>query len=182
MNLFRSSLVLVKDWGTMNHPNEPALPERRSAFRLGEIVDATRQPGGFARLTPQQRRLLLAAILASTIPADGKVLNIEIQHFLGHLRQRYQFQLGDQKQAMAFLTEDLCAEELQQAAKQLPELLSIDDRIALIGMLWDIALCDHELHPSEEALIYNVADHAGVARKKVVEEQARASRANGIGN
>jgi len=115
------------------------------------------------------------------IPSDGKVLAIEVQQFYGHLRQRYQFQMLSQSQTLAFLNETLTPDQLLQAAKQLPELLSIEDRISLIGMLWDIALCDHELHPFERALIYGVSDHAGVPRKKVVEEQARASRAHGMG-
>ncbi|MDE2385687.1 MAG: TerB family tellurite resistance protein [Alphaproteobacteria bacterium] len=160
-------------------PSPPAAPG--GAFDLARIIDITRQPGGFARLNTAQRRQLLAAILAAVIPCDGKVLDVEVEHFLTHIRQRYQFQLGDQKQAMAFLAGGLSEEQLQQAARQLPELLSVEDRVALIGLLWDIALCDHELHPAEEALVYGVADRAGVVRKRVAEEQARAARANGVG-
>lgn len=178
--LFRSRRDLVKAGGIMKSL-EAAQFVRNAELQLGKIIDATRRPGGFSTLSPVQRRLLVAAILATVIPSDGKILEIEIQHFLSHLRQRYRFHIADQKQAMDFLNEGLSAEQLQQAAKQLQELLSIEDRMALIGMLWDIALCDHHLHPAEEALIHSVARHAGVARKKVIEEQARAARANSIG-
>ena len=41
-------------------------------------------------------------------------------------------------------------------------------------------MSDQELHPQEERLIYSVADIAGVARKRVTEEQSRAASANGI--
>ena len=62
----------------------------------------------------------------------------------------------------------------------MPDLLSIDDRTQLIGMLWDLALCDHELHQNEETLIYKVADAAGVLRKRVAEQQAIASSRSGM--
>jgi uncharacterized tellurite resistance protein B-like protein len=60
-------------------------------------------------------------------------------------------------------------------AAHLPELLSIDDRCSMIGMLWDLALCDHELHATEEKLIYTIADKAEVPRKTVAEQLARSS-------
>ncbi len=65
-------------------------------------------------------------------------------------------------------------------AKHLPELLSIEDRTHLVGMLWDIALCDHDLHQNEKSLIYKIADASGVLRKRVVEQHAIAASRNGM--
>jgi uncharacterized tellurite resistance protein B-like protein len=62
--------------------------------------------------------------------------------------------------------------------KRIPDLLSIEDRSAMIGALWDIALCDKELHDLEERLIYEIADAVAVPRKKVAEELARAAARN----
>jgi len=145
------------------------------------IIGLTRQHNGFAKLSSSQRRLLIAAILASVVPCDGKILDVELQHFLGHLKTRYQFSSNDQELALAFLEKDFKPEDLIQVARQLPELLSVEDRSVLVGLMWDIAFCDQELHPAETELIFKIADNAGVVRKRALEEQARAARANGLG-
>ena len=67
------------------------------------------------------------------------------------------------------------APSVDRMAKALPELLGIEDRSALISQLWELALCDHELHAFEEQLVYQVADLSGVPRKKVAELMARAA-------
>lgn len=158
---------------------EPAQLPRGLDIR--SIIALTQQHNGFAKLSSTQRRLLIAAILAAVLPRDGKVLDVEVQHFLGHLKNRYQFSAQDQELAMQFLNTALTEVELLKAARQLPELLSAEDCVTLIGLMWDIACCDQEAHATETALIFKVADHAGVARKRALEEQNRAARANGLG-
>ena len=99
--------------------------------------------------------MLIAAILGAVVPRDGKVLDVELQHYLGHLKTRYQFSPTDQKMAMEFVENGFTEDELLQAAKQLPELLNVEDRSTLIGLMWDIACCDQELHAKETELILN---------------------------
>jgi uncharacterized tellurite resistance protein B-like protein len=140
---------------------------------IAQIIERIATPNGFAKLSPVQRKFLLAAILSSIVPADGKVREIEIDHLRQHLQHKYQLNAEQLREALAFAGHGLPGNQMQQAAKHLPDLLSIDDRASLIGMMWDIALSDKELHTSEEAMIYKFADDAGVARKKVVEQQAR---------
>jgi uncharacterized tellurite resistance protein B-like protein len=155
-------------------------PTLSSVAELTHILQITKQQNGFAKLNSTQRKLLLAAVLASIIPADGRIHATELEHFSTHLKQRYQFNDDALKQAIVFVRQGLAPEELKQASKQLPDMLSIEDRVNLVGMLWDLALCDHELHGNEEKLVYQIADQAGVPRKRVAEEQARATRLNGI--
>ena len=147
---------------------------------LQDIFNTIKQPAGYSRLTTVQRRQLVAAILASVIPSDGKVRDVEIKHFVSHLQQKYQFAVHDQKVALGFMRNGLTPEQLKLAAKLLQELLSADDRTKLIGLMWDVAMSDQELHSEEERLIYLVADLAGVARKRADEEQSRAASANGM--
>lgn len=139
------------------------------------IMETIATPSGFAKLSPSQRKYLLAAILGSIIPVDGKVRAVEIEYFETFLKTKYQFSKETLKIAQAFAKAELQSEALQKAARHLPDLLSIEDRTNLIGMLWDIALCDQELHATEDALIYNIADQAGVPRKRVAEQQAVAA-------
>jgi len=158
-----------------------ALPKPVLGMDISSIIATTKLHNGFAKLSSSQRRLLIAAILASVVPCDGKVLDVELQHYLGHLKTHYQFSPQDQAIAMQFLEKGFNQEELMQAARQLTELLSVEDRAKLIGLMWDIACADQDLHKSEAELIFKIADGAGVVRKRAVEEQAKAARANGLG-
>lgn len=155
-------------------------PASHAATEIAHILSITQQQNGFAKLSSSQRRLLLAALLASIIPVDGRIHSNELEHFSAHLKKRYQFSEDAAKQAMGLIKKNLSPEQVQQATKQLPEMLSMEDRVGLIGMLWDLALCDHELHSLEENLIYKIADQAGVPKKRVAEEQARAVRLNAV--
>ncbi len=154
-------------------PADTSPVEARAIIAL--IMETIATPNGFAKLSPSQRKYLLAAILGSVIPVDGKVRAVEVEYFETFLKTKYQFTNETLKIAQAFAKAELQSEALLQASRHLPDLLSIEDRTNLIGMLWDLALCDQELHTKEDALIYKIADQAGVPRKRVAEQQAVAA-------
>ncbi len=146
---------------------------------MAEIMSLLESPAGFAKLQPNQRKFLTAAVLGSIVPADGKIRPVEMEHLEAHLKQKYRLNLETLKLAMSYANTGLAAEQLQIAAHELTELLSIEDRTKLIGLLWDVAICDDELHSSEESMIYKIADSSGVPRKRVAEQQARAQANQG---
>ena len=146
---------------------------------MADIMAKLDQPSGFSKLQPNQRKFLLGAVLGSIVPADGKIREVEMQHLETHLKQKYGCNPETLRLALSYANTGLANEQLIKAANQLKELLSIEDRTALIGLLWDIAICDNELHSNEEAMIYNIADSADVPRKRVAEQQARAQGNHG---
>jgi uncharacterized tellurite resistance protein B-like protein len=145
---------------------------------IAQILTLVSIPGGYSKLSYSQRKFLLAAILGSVVPADKKIREVEMLRLQSHLKLKYSMSAESLKQALSFADQGLDNDQLQQMTKQLPELLSIEDRTNLIGMLWDIAMCDLNLHSAEETLVYKVADIAGVTRKRVVEQQAIAASHN----
>jgi uncharacterized tellurite resistance protein B-like protein len=142
---------------------------------ISNILEMIAHPNGFAKLTPPQRKFLLAAILGSIVPADGKVKPVEMDLLEKHLKFKYGMTSASLKSVLSFASTANQGDKLKDAARHLPDLLSIEDRTNLVGLLWDIALCDHDLHSSEDALIYKIADQAGVPRKRVAEQQALAA-------
>jgi uncharacterized tellurite resistance protein B-like protein len=142
---------------------------------ITQILGMIASPNGFARLTPPQRKFLLAAILGSIVPADGKVKPVEMELLEKHLTKKYGLTSSSLKSVLSFASTANQGDKLKDAARHLPDLLSIEDRTNLVGLLWDIALCDHELHANEDTLIYKIADQAGVPRKRVAEQQAIAA-------
>ena len=164
----------------MTDMNAQQIAAAASHAELNQIIDKLSTPNGFAKLNPTQRRLLLAAVLSSIVPADGLVRKIEMEQLEKQLRTKFQFAKEQLNAALNMAGKESSCAGVETLAKHLPELLSIEDRTQLIGMLWDLALCDHELHQREETLIYKVADAAGVLRKRVVEQQAIASSRSGM--
>jgi uncharacterized tellurite resistance protein B-like protein len=145
---------------------------------IADIMAKLDLPNGFSKLNSGHRKFLLAAIIGSVIPADGKIRDVEMKRLGEHLHYKYRLSEDALKLGVTYANSGLDPKALQKISKLLPELLSIEDRISLIGHLWDVALCDHELHSSEEKLIYVIADNAEVPRKRVIEQQSRAQSHN----
>jgi uncharacterized tellurite resistance protein B-like protein len=164
----------------MNTLNMPQTAADLGHAEISNIAEKLAMPNGFAKLTPVQRRLLLAAVLGSIVPVDGHVRKIEIELLEKLLKAKFQFSSGQLQSAMAMASKKGSPIDGAFLAKYLQELLSIEDRTQIIGMLWELALCDHELHQREETLIYKVADAAGVLRKRVAEQQSIASSRSGM--
>jgi uncharacterized tellurite resistance protein B-like protein len=158
------------------------IEKRPENLRLSvqKILDTAAKPNGYSKLTSQQRRLLLACVLAAVVPADGLVHDSETAQLQTHLQGRYGLQDSEIRAAIQFCRDEANRSLVQLAARHLVDLLSIDDRIALVGQLWDIALSDQDLHHTEESLVYDLADSFEVPRKHVIDQQARAARRNPI--
>jgi uncharacterized tellurite resistance protein B-like protein len=148
---------------------------RKAAFQhLDEILALLSKPGGFVKLTTVQRKFLMGLILAAIIPADKRIRNIELERLQVMLKSSLQIS-GDvamESLALAGSTSDQLI-DIDALAKALPDLLGIEDRCMLISNLWELALCDDELHGFEEKMVYKIADLSDVPRKKVAELMAR---------
>ena len=150
--------------------------ELDTAAHLAAIAEVLRKPAGFSSLSIEQRKFALAALLGSVIPADGKIKPCELEKLESLLASRMQARDKTTAEALMIARRNLGSTvNMHLVASRLPDLFGIEDRCNLIGMLWDIALCDHELHPSEESFIYRIADEAAIPRKKVAEQQARSA-------
>jgi len=153
-------------------------PSTETGTSVQIILEAAGKANDYSRLTAHQRRLLLACILAAMVPADGKIRQVETEQLEVLLRGRYGLQQSEIDKAIEFCMDDANRALVQQAARHMVDLLSIEDRITLVGQLWDIALADRELHHAEETLIYELADKFQVPRKRVIEQQARSAGRN----
>jgi uncharacterized tellurite resistance protein B-like protein len=158
--------------------HQPVTAHDRQAAQqhLDEIVVLLEKPGGFARLSTVQRKFLMGVVLAAIVPADKRIRNVELERLQVMLKSTLQISGNVALESVALAEGQIdLAPALERVAKALPELLGIEDRCALISHLWDLALCDHELHAFEDQLVYKVAELSGVPRKKVAELMARAA-------
>jgi uncharacterized tellurite resistance protein B-like protein len=158
--------------------HQPVSDENRHAAKahLDDILHVLSKPGGFAKLSTLQRKFLMGIVLATIVPADKRIRNIEMERLQILLKSSLHMNgpVALESLALAEGHTNLDA-ALNTIGKSLPDLLGIEDRCALISHLWELALCDSELHDYEEQLVYKVADLSGVPRKKVAELMARAA-------
>jgi uncharacterized tellurite resistance protein B-like protein len=161
---------------TFDHIITPMAVRMSAVDSLERIVATLAKPGGFAKLTLDQRKFMLGVALAAVVPADLKIKHTEVGHLQKIIKTRLHcpasmsediLSLACSKPQPAHVTETL--------ARALPELLGSEDLANMIGQLWELAIIDHDLHAEEERLVYRVADIAGVPRKRVAEQLARAS-------
>ena len=151
----------------------------------GSLRDAARQllerlarPAREAHLLkPEERRLAVTVLLAALVPADHKVRDIEIDRLMKLSSEAYKLH-GNGLETIKNIA--ICkmfgADELNGIAALAPEILNIEDRTTLVGMLWEIAICDDELHRLEAEAIYAIAARMDVPRKTTAEQQARATK------
>jgi uncharacterized tellurite resistance protein B-like protein len=143
--------------------------------KLDQIVKLLGQPGGFARLDPNQRKFLFGVIFAMIVPADSKVKECELVK-LQNLLRGLNAQGNVLHESMSMASRKFDADgNVEILARAMGELLGPQDRSNIVRHLWELALCDDELHDAEERLIFRIADLSGVTRKHVAAELAKAA-------
>ena len=121
----------------------------------------------------QKTHILRAQLLAAVALADGRYLDVEdekAQSILANSRPDNQ----NAKQFHCLLTEmkkQLTLPVFDQDHMDLPVSAKID----LVKVCWEVAMCDGELHPEEEKLIYEVIDQLKVLRRDAVIAQQKAA-------
>lgn len=158
--------------------HQPVSDENRQSaqIHLDEIVQILSKPGGFAKLSTVQRKFLMGIVLAAIIPVDKRIRNVELERFQILLKTSLNINGSIALESLSLAEGQISLDDtLIPIAKALPDLLGIEDRCNLISHLWELALCDNELHSFEEQLVYKVADLSGVPRKKVAELMAKAA-------
>lgn len=129
---------------------------------------------------PDDPRVAFVALCFQVMEADGNISETEQQKFRQLLRQRYEMtdnrlktliEVGHQAGSEAVdyyrFTSDLRK-----------HLVNEEDRVELLGILWDIVYADGRRSEIEDHVIWRIADLLGVsARDRVLRRQQAAARA-----
>ena len=121
-----------------------------------------------------ETKIAIALLLSHLIPADGKILDCEMDRLTKLASRRLHV---DQSVVEKFVGLTRLNQKNPVPIELLTDQIksSLDEKRLqiLIRDLWDIALSDDDLHALEETMIYNVADHLGIRRRDVVAQQAK---------
>ncbi|MFC3072263.1 TerB family tellurite resistance protein [Shinella pollutisoli] len=148
--------------------------ERLQQF-LASLTSGDARPA-FAADDP---RVAVMALCIQVMEADGKVLDVE----KATLRSRFKALYGlEEAELDALVAAGADAEseaiDFFRFTSELKRQLSEEQRIALIGLLWEIVYADGERSEMEDHAIWRIADLLGVSgRERIMKRQEAAGRA-----
>ena len=148
--------------------------------RIREFVEGLAEDDADPKttLTP---RVAVATLMVRVMQADGRELPEERAAILGLLTETYGL---DGAAARALLSEGTEISEegtdLYAPTALLRQNVAMDDRVALVRLLFEIAYADGELHVEEDNLLKLISDRLGVdPRDRVLARRDIAERTGG---
>jgi len=151
--------------------------ERFQAFFHNLTTD-----GGRKGFDPDDPRVAVAALCMQVMEADGQIKDSEKKRLRKLLKEQYGL---DGKQLDAVIAAGLEAEssavDYYRFTSDLKRHLNTEQRLELIGILWDIVYADGERSEMEDDAIWRIAELLGVsARERIQKRQEAAKRVTGI--
>ncbi|MGO4564538.1 TerB family tellurite resistance protein [Rhizobium sp. 2YAF20] len=132
-------------------------------------------------IAPDDPRIAVAALCIQVMEADGKVENSEKKKLRKLLKEQYGLD-GRQLDALIAAGQQAESEAVDyfHFTSDLKRHLDSNQRIELIGILWDIVYADGERSEMEDHAIWRIADLLGVSgRERIMKRQEAAARVPG---
>ncbi|MFT4162669.1 MULTISPECIES: TerB family tellurite resistance protein [Shinella] len=123
-------------------------------------------------------RVAVMALCIQVMEADGKVLAVEKKALRAHFKAFYGVDEAE-LDALAAAGADAESEAIDffHFTSELKRQLSEEQRVALIGLLWEIVYADGERSEMEDHAIWRIADLLGVSgRERIMKRQEVAGR------
>ncbi|QND48626.1 hypothetical protein HB780_23900 [Rhizobium lusitanum] len=133
---------------------------------------------GFA---PDDPRIAVAALCIQVMEADGKIEDSEKKRLRKLLKEQYGLE-GRQLDALIAAGQEAESEAVDyyRFTSDLKRHLNGEQRLELLGILWDIVYADGERSEMEDHAIWRIADLMGISdRERIVKRQEAAARAPG---
>ena len=151
--------------------------ERFQAFFQNLTADTPR-----SSFAPDDPRIAVAALCMQVMEADGQIKDSEKKRLRTLLKDQYGL---DGKQLDALIAAGQEAEsdavDYYRFTSDLKRHLDTEQRLELIGILWDIVYADGERSEMEDDAIWRIAELLGVsARERIQKRQEAAKRVTGI--
>ncbi|OCP11057.1 MULTISPECIES: TerB family tellurite resistance protein [unclassified Ensifer] len=146
--------------------------------RLRTFLDGLTGPT--ARIQHGDPRVAVIALCFQVMEADGRILASERRKMRAVIKQHYKV---DDAALAALIEAGETAEseaiDFYQFTAEIKRHLSEEQRVELVGMLWDIVYADGERSEMEDHVIWRIADLLAVSgRDRVLMRQEAAARSD----
>ena len=144
--------------------------------RLRTFLDGLTGPA--TRIEHGDPRVAVIALCFQVMEADGRILASERRKMRSVIKQHYKL---DDASLAALIEAGKTAEseaiDYYQFTAELKRHLSEEQRIELVGMLWDIVYADGKRSEMEDHVIWRIADLLGVSgRDRIIKRQEVAAK------
>ncbi|WDZ76347.1 TerB family tellurite resistance protein [Ensifer adhaerens] len=148
--------------------------------RLRTFLDGLTGPA--TRIERGDPRVAVIALCFQVMEADGRILASERRKMRSVVKKHYKL---DDASLAALIEAGETAEseaiDYYQFTAELKRHLSEEQRIELVGMLWDVVYADGERSEMEDHVIWRIADLLGVSgRDRVLQRQEAAARSDTV--
>ncbi|MCM2293430.1 TerB family tellurite resistance protein [Allorhizobium sp. BGMRC 0089] len=128
-------------------------------------------------------RVLIAALCFQVMEADGSISEAERESLRQNLKEHYGL---DEEKLESVLETGLEIEseavDYYRFTSELKRRLTAEERLELVGVLWDIVYADGVRTEMEDHILWRVADLLGVSdRDRVLSRKGAAARAGQVG-
>lgn len=146
--------------------------------RLRTFLDGLTGPA--KRIEHGDPRVAVIALCFQVMEADGRILASERRKMRKVIKEHYKL---DDTSLSALIAAGETAEseaiDFYQFTAELKRHLSEEQRVELVGMLWDVVYADGERSEMEDHVIWRIADLLGVSgRDRVLQRQEAAARSD----
>jgi uncharacterized tellurite resistance protein B-like protein len=131
---------------------------------------------------PDDPRVAFVALCFQVMEADGNISEKERQRFRDLLRERFDLSEDKLKQLIkaGYDAGSEAVDYYRFTSDLRRHLVNEDDRVELLGILWQIVYADGERSEIEDHVIWRIADLLGVSgRDRVLQRQQAAARISG---
>lgn len=148
--------------------------------RLRTFLDGLTGPA--TRIEHADPRVAVIALCFQVMEADGRIHASERRKMRSVIKQHYKL---DDASLAALIEAGKTAEseaiDYYQFTAELKRHLSEEQRIELVGMLWDIVYADGKRSEMEDHVIWRIADLLAVSgRDRVLQRQEAAARSDTV--
>lgn len=128
-------------------------------------------------------RVAVMALCIQVMEADGKVLDVEKKALRARFKEFYGVGEAELNALVAAGTDaESEAIDFFRFTSELKRQLSEEQRVGLIGLLWEIVYADGERSEMEDHAIWRIADLLGVSgRERIMKRQEVAGRMGAMG-
>lgn len=147
--------------------------------RIQAFLHTLTSPHQDNSFAPDDPRVAFVALCFQVMEADGTISEPEREKFRELVRERYELD-ADELKALVEAGRQAGSEAVDYyrfTADLRRHLVKEEDRIELLGILWDIVYADGERNEIEDHVIWRIADLLDIsARDRVTQRQRAAAR------
>ena len=132
------------------------------------------QTGGNGADTAHEVHVAVCALLVEMARIDDRFTPVEMDFILGVIKEKYGLTAEDAEALMAEAEKELDnSVDLWQFAKRINTHYSVDEKLDLINILWEIIFVDGKMDKYENYLVHKLSDLLHLSHRQLIDAKLK---------